>query len=675
MRMTRNQIAAMNNTNKRMSAQTDNQSSQDATSTTVLQSGTIRGNLRKRPRAQSQSIQAQEDDEYQADIQAATRKAERLRNIEAAVRRIDEQHAEHTTSYKKYKEAMETRQSTNKSTISLLEKGIKLLPTITAVRVIVGEECKAREKALSEAALGMTAHVTTCINASLNNFQHNVMKPALATELTPMAKRMEDFEVSLNAEKDSLAGLSLQLNKLSDMEDLQNKILDEVEKKTTEADHRISKFTTQLKTQIDTCTSKLENFAIPRELDPLRQKIDNVNAICTSTETKVLAVTVLQQKQEEDHERRVKELEKKFGTTQDSHTKILDQLKGEVNVLQQKLQTERLKNSDQHTAHKKDMNILREAVDALRNELGAERDKRERLEKTNENILHRLQDIEQKQSVVSEELPGFDARLKQLGAQTAAKLLGLEQTSRQQLEKHRDAAKADTVRADQDLQSRMDQLRLHIMGHIDEVSNANNSKVLRNRVDGLELAISQGHDNLNSKVTNVQAELIVYKKFVFDFAAAAKNVNKRVDLIMPMSADLAYLKDQHQDHVVNCKAQIQEQANIATAHTNRVGREIKGRIQDQELVLQGHLLETHAGIDKPVFLQQQKDVHKLLQTLKAGLKGLAERYDMFLATEFKNLVEQHKELEERYVALNVLVGNMEGQGRRRSVRRVNYQLD
>jgi len=308
------------------------------------------------------------------------------------------------------------------------------------------------------------------------------------------------------------------------------------------------------------------------------------------------------------------------------------------------------------------MNILREAVDALRNELRAERDERERVEKTNETILHRLQDIEQKQSVVTEELTGFDARLKQLAAQTAAKLLGLEQTSRQQLEKHREAAKADTVKADQDLQSRMDQLRLHVMGHIDEVSNANNSKVLRNRVESLELAISQEHDNLSSKVTNVQAELVIHKKIVIDFAAAAKNVNKHVDLIMPMSTDLAYLKDQHRDHVVNCKAQIQEQANIAAAYTNRLGREVKGHIQDQELALQGHFLETHAATDIPVFPQQQKNVHKLLQALEADLKGLAKRYNMFLETEFKELVKQHKELEKRHAVSNVLVGN----GRSRS---------
>jgi len=282
-----------------MPAQTDNQSSQDATSTTVLQSGTICGNLKKRPRAQSQSIQTQEEDEYQADIQAATRKAERLRNIEAEVRRIDERHAEHETSYEKYKEAMEARRITTASTISLLEKDIKLLPTITAVREIVGDECKARKNALSEAASNMTAHVSTCINTSLDDFQHNVMKSALATELAPVAKRMEDFEASLNVEKDSLAGLSLQLNKLSGTEDLQDKILVEVEKKTTEADRRISKkFTTQLKTRIDTCASNLENFAIPQALVPLMQKIDDVNAICTSTETKVLAVTVLQQKPE-----------------------------------------------------------------------------------------------------------------------------------------------------------------------------------------------------------------------------------------------------------------------------------------------------------------------------------------------------------------------------------------
>ncbi|KAJ4991131.1 hypothetical protein SVAN01_03481 [Stagonosporopsis vannaccii] len=590
------------------------QDSQDVNLTPTPPGKTNRGKPKpkRRPCAQLQGVQAVQDAEEEessdhndaAYVQAkkliAERKAKnvnRVRDLEAKVKCMEQQRMELEVSHKQCKEAMEARQDAIESSFSILDKDIKRLPTSATVQGIVHAERQAREEAVNEVVSNIPAQVTASINTSLVGFQNTIMESALAKNTAPITKRMEEFEASLNAEKDSLVSLNLQLSQRPGTEDLQGWIADVVDKKATETDRRIlTNLTTQLDTQMEKGTSDLEKIAIPRALEPLKQKIDVLSAICTSNETKVLAATRLQQKHGRDHEQRYKELRH----TQKSHTAEFEHLSKEIKALRQDLRAERQKSADLQTARNKDKDLLRGAIDNLRNELRAEREERRKVQKAIESNLHRIQDIEERCSVAKGKEDAFDTRLKQLGAQTAAKLLNLEQNSRRQLKEHEETVKVNTAIAEGDLQSKMEQQKLQIMSQFGDILNANNITNLRNRLEQLEIASSQQQRDHNSEVTNIRAELLFLRKTVVDLAATASSFSKYVDSIIPMSIDLAYLTDQHRDHVANCKADILEQANIVETQLKRLGTELKGRIQDQELALQGHLLEKHNVTDTTV---------------------------------------------------------------------------
>ena len=677
-----------------MPARIDTQSAHNWTSTPATQPETTQNVSKKRQRMHLQGVDTSDErnDDSESDDGAFLKAEEsralkklraykRLRKVEEDLRGIDERQSTLETGCEGYKKVAEAESTTIKDSMSQFHESVKHLPTSTCVEELVDAERKAREGALAKSTEDVITTMTASFNARINEFQKTSLKTMLDTELAPLKDRMYTAEKSLNILQVTMTDLGSQTEKRPSSADFQK--LMAVEREEWQKALNLSKdtmsttFTTQLDTRITKFQSDLETIATPKALESLNRRIDD----------------------------QFEKLEKTMRDLKDSYTKDKERLEAVVDGLQQGLCAERKKNADMETS----IDQFETAVDDLRDELRAEREKRENTDAEYEMILERLERIEQQAATARKAQEEFDVKLKEVDGNAATKtqvdedimpklLIHGEGISKftARFEEQAEAVKNSTAKIEKDLQDKIDQQKTDTFNRIDNLHSANNLDSLRNRVDKLEAATSQLSADQVLEITHVQLGLAVLRETVDNlvattirsddhYSALQQSSNKNVDSMIPMSVDIAFLKDRHEDHEANYKAQIQEQFEMAKNHTNKVKRDLRGRIQDQEFALQGHLSDTHNLRDNPEFLALQARVleletagpHRLANKvhsidrprrkhaiLTARVCCLATRMDEFeggIKSSFNHLkscvAEDLSDLEEKHAALKILVDN------------------
>ncbi|KAJ8115029.1 hypothetical protein OPT61_g3241 [Boeremia exigua] len=385
------------------------------------------------------------------------------------------------------------------------------------------KERKEREKALKTVADSIPVTFDSSITASLEQFKNNDLDTSVATKLTPVTDRIAAVEKSVTT--------SLEYQKSV----------------TEKSEKTLTDLTTYVDTQIKQCSFNLESAIIPQALSPLVQKIHDISNMVTSFDTTIQTICRAQKENVVALELRNTRLERSICDLKQSHEKELSQLRNTITTLANDMAASTRSMNKLQGSQKEDNKAIQIAIDGLRAEVHDERQRRT-------NTDTKLQSIKQGLQTAGDTQLAVDAKLKTVLAQTVATRLDCENIKRsfnQQLQDHAAATKTEISNADRTLNAKMDQQKREITQNFERCD----------RIERMGTNLSQTFAKQDLAVNDINNRLVSLKDTVVALGSTMRNVNNHVDKIIPMSSDIEEMKDQHRDHLMNCKAQIEEGLN------------------------------------------------------------------------------------------------------------------
>lgn len=460
----------------------------------------------------------------------------------------------------------------------------------------------------------------------------------------------------------ALSDLKLQLKQTPTAKDLQERIASERKDRESAVNQLRSTLTvsdnTQISARIETLGSKLENVTIPGALEPLRHEFNALNESFKRDSADVQALmTELQRKYYADYERTIQETQKKVNAVKASSTKETGTLNRLINGLQQDLATERQKRAEleksigqldvsraedkkdlitaieamkqdftrrlreMETTHATNKTALEGTINGLRAELQAEREKTVATQEAQANeVQSTVEDLRcrmiKTKADSSQESETQKAIIGRIQGEYRTLTSRVDNISDAIVEARTHNTSESCGQDEMALESAIN--RLHTELHTEQTKAVIIEAAHANRVHGrlskLEITGSPGPADQIASIAKIQTDLQSLTSRIDDLSNTIKasdshrstlqtSVDECVAIAKPTSADTDLLKHQHNDHVANQIAQIQEQGEIAKAHVNQIERQLRGRIVDQELALQNHLHYDHNRSDSPQFLE------------------------------------------------------------------------
>ncbi len=465
---------------------------------------------------------------------------ERLDAVEADVERL----FANDLSFENYKEKSETQHTTLEIKITKVQQDLNDLPTSKHVESLVNNESKARADVLNTITGEFPATVNKTITTRLEQFQETVLDTFVDNKLVSTTQRIDVVERLIHTSQNTLSGLTLQMKDYPGAERL--KVWhSEVRKSLDNMSERLSsKFNTLLETKIKQCASSLRESTIPQALDPLVEMIRDIGSRVDSVNATIHDICKAEEacrKKEIEHrkvvESRLTKLTDLIHDLKQSHQESQEQLQRDIVSLQKDM-----------VEKSQTITELETAGADLRKELEAEQEGRKKVEERQKRIEQDIIATNASQSTL-------DAKMIRLLAQTTATGPNQDTIGRKfqtQLQQSTDAM-AELVN---NLHTKIDQQKNDIVQQLHSKNDAVTADFCI-RVEKLEMATSKIPADLSPEVIKLGAELDAVRKTVNGLDLVSGNASKKLDMIVPMLADIDALKDQHKDHLIDCKAQIE----------------------------------------------------------------------------------------------------------------------